>query len=87
MAGDRRTAEKKGVVRSMKASVSAHIKPGDILIEIDPRYFRPTEVDYLLADASKAKKKAGLVAENYLRGTGKGHGGCRPGADQTAIPV
>ncbi len=25
-------------------------------VEIDPRYFRPTEVDYLLADASKAKK-------------------------------
>jgi GDPmannose 4,6-dehydratase len=26
-------------------------------VEIDPRYFRPTEVDYLLADASKAKAK------------------------------
>src|SRR6185295_17182835 len=28
-------------------------------VEVDPRYFRPTEVDYLLADASKAKKKLG----------------------------
>jgi GDPmannose 4,6-dehydratase len=26
-------------------------------VEIDPRYFRPTEVDYLLADPSKAKKE------------------------------
>ena len=26
-------------------------------VEIDPRYFRPTEVDYLLADASKAQKE------------------------------
>jgi len=28
-------------------------------VEIDPRYFRPTEVDFLLADASKAKRKLG----------------------------
>jgi GDPmannose 4,6-dehydratase len=28
-------------------------------VEIDPRYFRPTEVDYLLADASKAKRELG----------------------------
>lgn len=34
-----------------------HLKIGDILIEIDPRYFRPTEVDFLLGDASKAKEK------------------------------
>ena len=27
---------------------------GDVLVEIDPRYFRPTEVEYLLGDASKA---------------------------------
>jgi GDPmannose 4,6-dehydratase len=30
---------------------------GDVLVEIDPRYFRPTEVDLLLGDPSKAKKK------------------------------
>ena len=29
---------------------------GDILVEIDPRYFRPTEVDLLIGDPSKAKK-------------------------------
>ncbi len=32
---------------------------GDVLIEIDARYFRPAEVDILLGDASKAKKKLG----------------------------
>ncbi len=32
---------------------------GDVLVEIDPRYFRPTEVDYLRGDPSKAKKKLG----------------------------
>lgn len=35
------------------------IRPGEVVIEIDPRYFRPTEVEFLLADASKAKKKLG----------------------------
>ena len=32
-------------------------KSGKVLIEIDKRYFRPTEVDYLEGDASKAKEK------------------------------
>lgn len=32
------------------------INKGDIIIEVDPRYYRPTEVDFLLADISKAKK-------------------------------
>ena len=32
---------------------------GDILVEIDPRYYRPTEVDTLLGDPSKAKKDLG----------------------------
>jgi GDPmannose 4,6-dehydratase len=34
-------------------------KTGETLIRIDPRYFRPTEVDYLLGDASKAKARLG----------------------------
>lgn len=34
-------------------------KTGDVLVRIDPRYFRPTEVDVLLGDASKAKMKLG----------------------------
>lgn len=34
-------------------------RPGDIIVRIDPRYFRPTEVESLLGDASKAHKKLG----------------------------
>merc|ERR1711879_12392 len=34
---------------------------GDILVKIDPRYFRPTEVDLLLGDPTKAKEKLGWV--------------------------
>ena len=32
---------------------------GETLVEIDPRYFRPTEVESLLGDAAKAKEKLG----------------------------
>jgi GDPmannose 4,6-dehydratase len=32
---------------------------GEVLVEVDPRYFRPTEVDSLLGDPSKARAKLG----------------------------
>jgi GDPmannose 4,6-dehydratase len=38
-------------------------KTGRTLVKVDPRYFRPTEVETLLGDASKAKLKLGWVAE------------------------
>jgi GDPmannose 4,6-dehydratase len=34
-------------------------KVGDVIVKVDPRYFRPTEVETLLGDASKAKQKLG----------------------------
>jgi GDPmannose 4,6-dehydratase len=53
----------KGIVHSLnaplKSSSTSTLRVGDALIEIDPRYFRPTEVDFLKADISKAKKKLG----------------------------
>jgi GDPmannose 4,6-dehydratase len=36
-----------------------NLSPGTVLIEIDPRYFRPTEVDFLQADISKALRQLG----------------------------
>ena len=38
-------------------------KTGRVLVEVDPRYFRPTEVDLLIGDPSKAKNKLGWVHE------------------------
>jgi GDPmannose 4,6-dehydratase len=52
------TAEQ-GIVRSARGALASVFKPGRVLVEIDPRYFRPTEVDYLLADPSRAKKDLG----------------------------
>ena len=38
-------------------------KTGKSIIEIDPKYFRPTEVKILLGDPTKAKEKLGWVPE------------------------
>ena len=38
-------------------------RTGRVIVEIDPRYFRPTEVDLLIGDATKAKQKLGWVHE------------------------
>ncbi|MFM5906266.1 MAG: GDP-mannose 4,6-dehydratase [Novosphingobium sp.] len=42
-------------------------KTGRCLIEVDPRYFRPTEVDLLIGDASKAHQKLGWRHETTVR--------------------
>jgi GDPmannose 4,6-dehydratase len=39
------------------------MKLGDVVVKIDPRYFRPTEVETLLGDPSKAKKELGWIPE------------------------
>ncbi len=38
---------------------AAGVVPGKVIVRIDPRYFRPTEVETLLGDASKAREKLG----------------------------
>jgi GDPmannose 4,6-dehydratase len=39
------------------------VKEGDVIVKVDPRYFRPAEVETLLGDPSKAKEKLGWVPE------------------------
>lgn len=48
-----------GVVSELKSSYSASVRPGTPIVRIDPRYFRPTEVETLLGDPSKAREKLG----------------------------
>lgn len=45
----------KGIVKSLDAGTEVSLKPGAEIIAVDREYFRPTEVDSLLGDASKAK--------------------------------
>jgi len=42
------------------------LKAGDVLVSIDPEYFRPTEVDLLIGDATKAKEKLGWTPQYDL---------------------
>jgi len=50
------------VVNSQGVSeVLSACKPGDVIVRVDPRYYRPTEVETLLGDPSKAKNKLGWV--------------------------
>lgn len=48
-----------GLVASIEGSHAPALKVGDTIVRIDPRYFRPTEVESLLGDPSKAKAKLG----------------------------
>jgi GDPmannose 4,6-dehydratase len=50
-----------GVVESVSGDTGP--KPGDVIVKVDPRYFRPTEVETLLCDPSKAKQKLGWEPE------------------------
>ena len=47
----------KGFIKSCDDSFS--LKPGQEVVAVDPNYFRPTEVDLLIGDATKAKEKLG----------------------------
>ena len=51
------------VVDSITGNKAPGIKVGDVIVKIDPRYFRPTEVETLLGDPSKAKAKLGWTPE------------------------
>jgi GDPmannose 4,6-dehydratase len=55
--------EEKATVTSIQGDMAPSLKVGDVVVQIDPRYFRPTEVETLLGDPSKAKQKLGWVPE------------------------
>ena len=52
-----------GLCRKRKeiAPQANDLKAGDILVKVDPRYFRPTEVETLLGDPTKARERLGWV--------------------------
>jgi GDPmannose 4,6-dehydratase len=52
-----------GVVSSINVDTSPNVRLGDVIVKIDPRYFRPAEVETLLGDPSKAKDQLGWVPQ------------------------
>jgi GDPmannose 4,6-dehydratase len=55
--------EERGIVDAVTGDDAPAVKPGDTIVRIDPRYFRPSEVETLLGDPAKAKEKLGWVPE------------------------
>ncbi|MFN3144375.1 MAG: GDP-mannose 4,6-dehydratase [Paracoccaceae bacterium] len=54
-------------VATVTGDLAPAVKPGDVILRIDPRYFRPAEVETLLGDPSKAKAKLGWEPEITAR--------------------
>lgn len=52
-----------GTVVEKRGDKAPAIAVGDVIVRVDPRYFRPAEVETLLGDPSKAKNKLGWVPE------------------------
>ena len=59
--------EEVGIVEAVAGDDAPAVKPGDVIVRIDPRYFRPAEVETLLGDPSKAKEKLGWEPEITTR--------------------
>lgn len=54
-------------VEAVTGNITTTLKPGDVIVRVDPRYFRPAEVQTLLGDASKAREMLGWVPEVSAR--------------------
>ncbi len=55
--------EEKAMITAIDGDKAAALKVGDVIVRVDPRYFRPAEVETLLGDPSKAKEKLGWTPE------------------------
>ena len=58
--------EEVGVVKHVEGFVEEHVSEGNIICRVDRRYFRPSEVETLLGDASNAKKELGWKPKTSL---------------------
>jgi len=58
--------DEKAIVTKIEGDKAPALKEGDIIMQVDPRYFRPAEVETLLGDPTKAKVKLGWVPETTL---------------------
>jgi GDPmannose 4,6-dehydratase len=59
--------DERAVVEEVTGDRAPAVKPGDVVVRIDPRYFRPAEVDTLLGDPGKAARQLGWRPEVTAR--------------------
>ncbi|MDP1628611.1 GDP-mannose 4,6-dehydratase [Parvibaculum sp.] len=55
--------EECAIVEAVTGDKAPSVKAGDVILRIDPRYFRPAEVESLLGDPTKAREKLGWVPQ------------------------
>ena len=55
--------DERAIVESVEGDLAPAVSPGDVLVVVDPRYYRPAEVDTLLGDPSLAKTDLGWIPE------------------------
>jgi GDPmannose 4,6-dehydratase len=55
--------DERGIVAEVRGTSAPAVKTGDVLVRIDPRYFRPAEVESLMGDASRAQQELGWEPE------------------------
>ncbi len=55
--------DEQGIVERIDGDKAPALKVGDVIVRVDPRYFRPAEVETLLGDPTKAKTKLGWTPE------------------------
>lgn len=53
-------------IEPVGGEIKAKCRVGEVVVKVDPRYYRPTEVETLLGDPSKAKQKLGWVPKTTL---------------------
>jgi len=58
--------EEIGIIKNITNNELISLKKGDVIVKVDPRYFRPAEVETLLGDPKKAKNDLGWVPEISL---------------------
>ena len=59
--------EEQAIVTGITGDAAPALKPGDVIVRVDPRYFRPAEGETLLGDPTKAKERLGWVPEISVR--------------------
>ncbi len=57
----------KGVVDTIEGDLSPALTPGQLIVAVDPAYFRPTEVETLLGDPRKARENLGWIPRITFR--------------------
>lgn len=59
--------DEKGIVAAVEGEHAEHLGVGDVIVQVDPKYYRPTEVETLLGDPTLAREKLGWEPKITVR--------------------